>query len=286
MKSTRSNSDSELLNDELDKAAGAGDIGLTLRLISQGGDAQAAMQEAGYAGHLPLINKLIENHINPDSALFGAAQAGRTDIVWQLLKKRAKMDSAITGAVLGGHQDLVFELIAKGANIHLAVYFAMQCRRFELVNKMIGSGASLDYAVNGALHAPNANLIDDKSVLLLFMTFIDDVELRKLLVLSVDSKNPAMKLDIKDVFESASFLNRYMHNHGYKYHDVPDKMSDRMSNQVALMQRAQDAQKNAAAEPQSVRGVVLLRQGIFARVPMEQPTLIAANDRDAHRFIK
>jgi len=271
MKSNRSNSRLELLNDELEKAAEAGDIELTLRLISQGGDIQIAMQEAGYGGHLPLINKLIERHANTDSAAFGAAQAGHGDIVRFLLKKKAKMDSAITGAVLGGHHDLIFELIGMGANLHLAVYYAMQCRRFDLVNKMMEFGASLDYAKNGAL---KTNFFEDKKVLLLFLAFIDDVELRKLLVMVAEEKNSALSPDIKDIFETASFLNQFMHKHGFEYQDISGKSSDRIASQEALIQRAQEAQQKSV-EPLPVSGVVLLRHGMFARVPMEQPTLIA-----------
>lgn len=163
---TRAPSKSEILNQKLLQAAGAGDTAEVLSLIREGAGVNASGATYG------------------NTALIDAAARGYTATVRVLLEKGGEVDAtdnagrtALMEAAFGGYTDTVRLLLEKGANVNAPdnegwtpLFWAAFSRRSDTVRFLLEKGAGVDaknkYEDNALIQAAYGGDTDTVVVLL------------------------------------------------------------------------------------------------------------------------
>ena len=159
-------SKSEMLNQKLLKAAGAGDTAEVLSLIREGAGVNARGATYG------------------NTALMDAAARGYTDTVRALLDKGGEVDAtdnagrtALMEAAFGGYTDTVRLLVEKGANVNAhdnegwsPLFWAAFSRRTDSVRFLLDKGADVNaknkYEDTALIHAAYGGDTDTVTVLI------------------------------------------------------------------------------------------------------------------------
>lgn len=157
---------SEMLNQKLLKAAGAGDTAEVLSLIREGAGVNARGATYG------------------NTALMDAAARGYTDTVRALLDKGGEVDAtdnagrtALMEAAFGGYTDTVRLLVEKSANVNAhdnegwsPLFWAAFSRRTDCVRFLLDKGADVNtknkYEDTALIHAAYGGDIDTVAVLI------------------------------------------------------------------------------------------------------------------------
>jgi ankyrin repeat protein len=163
---TNAQSKSELLNQKLLKAAGAGDTAEVLSLIREGAGVNARGATYG------------------NTALMDAAARGYTDTVRALLDKGGDVDAtdnagrtALMEAAFGGYTETVRLLVEKGANVNAhdnegwsPLFWAAFSRRTECVRFLLDKGADVNtknkHEDTSLIHAAYGGDVDTVTVLI------------------------------------------------------------------------------------------------------------------------